>query len=87
MQDHSCIFQHFGFVSFIVKIISSLKGNKVFCSMESLDILLHHLFYYVKNAVHFWTSDKFLKTSPILSNFISNKALRHPKLFTGFFMN
>ena len=56
MQDHSCIFQHFGFVSFIVKIISSLKGNKVFCSMESLDILLHHLFYYVKNAVHFWTS-------------------------------
>ena len=47
MQDQSCIFRCFGFVSFIVQTISSLKGNKVFCSMESFNIFTHR-FYYVK---------------------------------------
>ena len=51
MQDQSCIFRCFGFVSFIVKTIISLKGNKVFCFIESFDILTQMVCK--SNAVHF----------------------------------
>ena len=54
MQDQSCIFPCFGFVSFIAKTISSnYKATKCFVPWKAL-IFLHTLFLLCKhNALHF----------------------------------
>ena len=49
MQDQSCIFRQFALVSFILKTISSLTGNKVEFSKD-LFLKFHALHNILKNV-------------------------------------